>query len=325
MADLVGQHLRRGAGCQGGFPEVHRNPTVELGLLRSVPITDRESKQEKAGASTMRYGTIIAAAVAMMSAAVPARLQAAGIDPRRPVDNKASESTVENGRLEAGDKTINSGEYVDEFQIVGRRGERVTIDLRSRDFDPYVVLVGRNGKIEENDDYEGDSGRALVSVELPEDGAYRVVVTSFEKGESGAYSLRIAWGGAAPAPTAGVVAPRIERGSLGAGDQTLKTGEFMDLYMFEGTPGQRLTLDVGSRAFDTYLILIRPTGESHENDDAKGRPGHSVIEIDLTEAGTYKAIVTSFKKGSTGDYVLSIGLRPGESADGTEEQVAVGN
>ncbi|HEX5107662.1 MAG TPA: hypothetical protein VFV95_04415 [Vicinamibacterales bacterium] len=273
----------------------------------------------------MKYRTIVAAAVAVMSTADPARLHGAGIDPRRPVDSQASETTVENGRLEAGDKTIGSGEYVDEIPIVGRRGERVTIDLRSRDFDPYVVLVGRNGKLEENDDYEGDPNRALLSVELPEDGVYRVVVTSFEKGESGAYSLRIAWGGAAPVPTAGVTAPRIERGSLGAGDQTLKTGEYMDLYMFEGEPGQRLTLDVASRAFDTYLILIRPTGDSHENDDAKNRPGHSVIEMELTEAGTYKAIVTSFKKGSIGDYVLSIGLRSGEPADATEEQVAIGN
>jgi hypothetical protein len=270
----------------------------------------------------MKYGTILAVAVTMVSGATSTRLHGAGIDPRHPIDSRGGEPRVENGRLEPGDKTIGSGEYIDEFPLAGIRGERVTIDLRSREFDPYVVLVGPQGKLEENDDYEGDPSRALLSLELPEDGAYRVIVTSFEKGETGAYNLRIEWGGAAPL-TADAVAPRVERGSLAAGDQTLKTGEYMDLYTFEGTPGQRLTLDVASRAFDTYLILIRPSGESRENDDASGRPGHSLIEMDLTEGGTYKAIVTSFKKGSTGDYVLSIGLRTAAAADGDGERVAI--
>jgi len=268
----------------------------------------------------MKYGTILAAVVAMLSGTTSARVDGAGIDPRRPVDSQGGGLRVENGRLEPGDKIIASGEFVDEFPIAGKRGERVTIDLRSREFDPYVVLVGPMGKVQENDDYEGDLNRALVSLELPEDGNYRVIVTSFEKGQSGAYDLRIEWGGAAPLPMAS--APRIERGSLAAGDQTLKTGEYMDLYTFEGEPGQRLTLDVASRAFDTYLILVPPSGESRENDDAAGRPGHSVIEVSLSEAGIYKAIVTSFKKGSTGEYVLSIGLR-GADADDGEERVAL--
>src|SRR5262245_21671423 len=249
----------------------------------------------------MKYGTILAIAIAMSAAST--RLHGADIDPRRPVGSRDGEPRVENGRLEPGDRKIVSGGFVDEFPVAGKRGERLTIDLRSREFDPYVVLVGPQGtKVEENDDFDGDPNRALLSLELPEDGDYRVIVTSFEKGETGAYNLRIEWGGAAPMP--GAAAPRVERGNLGLGDQTLKTGEYMDLYTFEGSPGQRLTLDVASRAFDTYLILIRPSGESHENDDAAKRPGHSVIEMNLTETGTYKAIVTSFKKGSTGDYVL---------------------
>src|SRR4030095_7893544 len=104
----------------------------------------------------MKYGPILALAVAMLSGAASTRLHGADIDPRRPVGSGDGGPRVENGRLEPGDRTIVSGEFVHEFPVLGKRGERLTIDLRSREFDPYVVLVGPQGnKVEENDDYDG--------------------------------------------------------------------------------------------------------------------------------------------------------------------------
>ena len=105
----------------------------------------------------MKKRTILAVAVAMLSGAASTRLHGADIDPRRPVGSADGGPRVENGRLEPGDRTIVSGEYVDEFPIAGKRGDRLTVDLRSREFDPYVVLVGPQGnKVQENDDYDGD-------------------------------------------------------------------------------------------------------------------------------------------------------------------------
>ena len=209
---------------------------------------------------------------------------------------------TESGRLASGDRAMKTGEYYDEFTFQARRGDAVTVDLRSTQFDPYVILITPAGKQIENDDYEGDSQRSFVSLDITEEGTYKVWVTSYEKGETGNYDLRIALGG----PAAAAAGPRLERGRLASGDETLRSGEFVDAYTFEGRPGQRVTLDVSSRDFDTYLILIPPRGDRHENDDVEDKPGHSVIEADLSEAGTYRVLITSYEKGESGNYELRI-------------------
>jgi hypothetical protein len=105
----------------------------------------------------------------------------------------------------------------------------------------------------------------------------------------------------------GIAAERIHRGTLEKGDDTLSSGEFVDSYEFEGSPGQHVAIDVRSAAFDTYVILKDPAGEQTENDDAQdGGVGHSNIEADLTEAGTYRVLVTSYEPGESGPYSLTI-------------------
>ena len=107
----------------------------------------------------------------------------------------------------------------------------------------------------------------------------------------------------------GTVNERSYGGSLEKGDDTLSSGEFVDSYEFEGSPGQHVAIDVRSVAFDTYLILTDPAGEQTENDDAQdgvSGVGHSSIETSLTEAGTYRVLVTSYEPGEKGGYSLTI-------------------
>jgi hypothetical protein len=222
---------------------------------------------------------------------------------------------VESGRLAAGDTTLRSGEYRDSYTFQGRQGQMVTVDLRSAAFDPYLIVIDPSAKQHENDDHEGDSHRSLVSYELPEDGAYRVWVTSYKSGETGAYDLRIQVGSAAAAEIAS--RPRVENGRLAAGDDTLRSGEYVDSYTLEGRPGQHVTVDVSSTAFDTYLMVIPPRGERLWNDDVEGKPRHSVIEADLTEAGQYRVAVTSYKRGETGAYELRIDYGTAAAANAT--------
>jgi hypothetical protein len=214
----------------------------------------------------------------------------------------ATAGRTESGVLVAGDDELVSGEYVDYFDLSGGSGEYVVVDLRSREFDPYLILIAPSGEQFENDDHEGDATRSQLAMQLPETGNYRVLVTSYKPGETGSYALTIDRGGAA-ATAAG---PRVERGSLAPGDQTLSSGEYADGYTFEGRPGQRARLDVRSTEFDTYLMLIDPAGQQTENDDFEGTPGRSVIETDITEAGRYRVVVTSYKVGETGSYELQM-------------------
>jgi len=102
--------------------------------------------------------------------------------------------------------------------------------------------------------------------------------------------------------------PQLERGTLASGDETLTNGEYLDVFTFEGLPGQHARIDVSSLAFVTYLILTGPGELQKDNDDTEDAPGHSIVEFDLSDSGTYSAIVTSYSAGETGDYELSIEL-----------------
>jgi hypothetical protein len=215
----------------------------------------------------------------------------------------AASTGAERGRLEKGDDTLSSGEYADVYTFMGRAGQRAIVDLRSGDFDPYVFVRAPSGEQFDNDDFEGDASRSLLSLDLKESGEYRVTVTSYDKGETGGYTLSIDVGG-----SSAIAAPMERNGRLQSGDDTLGSGEFVDRYEFEGSPGQHVAIDLRSSAFDTYLILKDPAGEQTENDDSEAGSdvGHSSIEADLTEAGTYQVLVTSYESGVSGAYSLTI-------------------
>ena len=212
---------------------------------------------------------------------------------------------IERGKLENGDTTLNSGEYVDHYTFAGTAGEQVVVDLRSTEFDPYLIVKTPGGEQFDNDDHEGSGERSQLVLTLEETGEFRVLVTSYKAGESGAYALTITQASSG-SDTDGPVAARTERGSLGSGDKTLRSGEYVDSYRLEAAPGQRIVLDVSSSEFDTYLLLKTPSGEQLENDDAEGLSGHSVIEHVATEVGTYTVLVTSYQAGETGRYDLTI-------------------
>jgi len=227
--------------------------------------------------------------------------------------------TVE-GVLETGDEVLESGELADVHFLQGSAGEHLRLDLRSEDFDPYLILTTPSGEHFENDDYAGDSQRSMLDLELPESGEYRAIVTAYAPGEAGRYRMAIE---RLPAPTKAAAA-HVETGVLAEGDQALDSGEYFDVYEFEGQPGQRVRLDLSSDEFDTYLILVPPEGEQVENDDAEDGRVHSVIETDLHAAGTYEVLVTSYEV-ETGAYELSIALAaPDTTVDRSRDVVSLG-
>ena len=104
---------------------------------------------------------------------------------------------TERGALAAGDGTLNSGEYVDRYAFVGRAGDRVTVDLTSTAFDPYLILQMPGDDQLDNDDWEGATDHSRIEHTLPADGTYHVLVTSYAAGETGAYTLTMQRGGGA--------------------------------------------------------------------------------------------------------------------------------
>ena len=94
------------------------------------------------------------------------------------------------GEISPNDAQRQSGKYEDVFTVQGRRGGRLDLRLSSDQFDPYLVVTGPDGFTLSNDDEGGsESLNSRLVLEFPADGAYRVAVTTFRPGETGAYRL----------------------------------------------------------------------------------------------------------------------------------------
>lgn len=220
------------------------------------------------------------------------------------------------GRLGPSDRQLESGEFTNAFVFDGRRGQRLDLRLTSGDFDPYLAISGPDNFSAFNDDADGATDSRL-RVTLPSDGPYLITATSYAPGERGAYRLSAQSdtgpGRVEPASrsdeqaSAGgrIAVGQTVAGTLGSGDETLSSGEYVDTYSFAGRRGQRVAVELTSSAFDAYTILRSPSGEQSDNDD--GQDGtDSRLDTVLSEDGDYQVMVTSYAPGETGSYRFSV-------------------
>lgn len=212
------------------------------------------------------------------------------------------------GELASGDQQLQSGEYVDTYPFAGTQGQQLEITLASTAFDPYVAISGPNGYQEFNDDDAANNTRnSRLIVTLPATGNYTIHVTSYQPGEAGAYQLainptQVAAGAGIGANASTLAGGQTMTGELAQGDTTLQTGEFIDSFRFQGTAGQRVTVDMRSSAFDPYLILRAPSGAQEDNDDASQSDRNARIVTTLAESGEYVIGATSYQPGERGAY-----------------------
>lgn len=76
-------------------------------------------------------------------------------------------------------------------------------------------------------------------------------------------------------------------------------------YTFSGTAGDTVTIAMNSPDFDTYLVLVSPSGEELATNDDYGRTLNSTIVFTLPSTGTYKVLARSFS-GQGGNYVVTV-------------------
>ncbi|MCA2881010.1 MAG: tetratricopeptide repeat protein [Microcystis sp. M046S1] len=100
----------------------------------------------------------------------------------------ADSSSIE-GKLDSNSQTMEDESYFNVHTFQGKAGEPLIIDLTSKDFDAYLILVDpNNNKIAENDD-GGDENNARIVLTLPVTGTYTLIVNSAKAKESGSYVL----------------------------------------------------------------------------------------------------------------------------------------
>jgi Caspase domain len=279
------------------------NSRVRVTVPASGQITIRPTSfaSGQTGAYTLSVRAESAGAQAAASSPAPASSGAISVGQRV------------NAALANGDGLLNSGELRDVYTLRGRRGQQLEVRMNSAEFDPYVAIFGPGDFTSFNDDdAENNSTNSRMLVTLPADGDYQIMATSYAAGERGSYSLSVLeTNDVDPGQGVGASADRLRigrsvNGTLAAGDSTLRSGEFTDTYRFQGEAGQRIRIEMSSQAFDSYVVLVAPSGAQEENDDGPAGVGDSVLETQLAESGEYALIATSFQPGESGAYTLRV-------------------
>lgn len=212
----------------------------------------------------------------------------------------------------------------------GRRGDRVTIDMVSGDFDSYLVLRDPDGQPLGTDDDGGEGNNARLRTILPRDGRYRLVATAFSADARGQYSLVLTtWQSAAAAQPGAVGALRpgeAHSGLLEPGDSISIDGPYEDHWTFDAQAGARLRLELRSDDFDSYLMLLGPDGKLIASDDDGLEGRHSQVALRARAAGRYTAVASTYGESMvSGSYTITLLPDSGDYAEpGSAAAIAPG-
>ena len=215
------------------------------------------------------------------------------------------------------------------WQLQGRRGERLALDLVSTDFDGFLVLADPDGNTLGSDDDSGGELNARLRVVLSRDGTYRVIATALGDSARGVYTLSAGTWEAPRVPQAGAVASIApgaeEEGLLEPGDEQSPEGPYQDRWVFDARPGARLRVELRSEDLDSYLVVLGPDGRQVGSDD-DGLGGRNSAVSFRTAAGRYTILASSFGDvPRTGVYRLTLLDDAGAYADpGAAASIGVG-
>jgi uncharacterized protein YdeI (BOF family) len=211
------------------------------------------------------------------------------------------------GTLADGDCTAphRSGSKADLYTFQGTASQQVTVTLRSTAFDAYLIVVGPTGAVLAQDDDSGGGSNAQIQGTLPTAGTYTIEATAYGSSERGAYTLTVA---SVPLCTSSAITlPATVNGTLADSDCTAphRSGSKADLYTFQGTAGQQVTVTLSSTAFDAYLVIVGPTGAVLAEDDDSGGDYNARIQGTLPTAGIYTIEATAYYSSGRGNYTVA--------------------
>jgi len=210
------------------------------------------------------------------------------------------------GQLGEGSMTLPSGESAQLYRVPVQPGQELSVDVRSTDFDTYVMVVTPAGAHAENDDAGGGRDSSL-QVPIGSRGDLWVVVTSYESGQSGAFTLKVSSAARAATASSATAATARMGGELGGSDERLESGAFVDRYTTTLQAGQQVSIGVSSSSFDTVLHITGPDGQRQSNDDIDYQADNtnSLLQFTVRQAGVHRVAVTSYGAGESGAYELN--------------------
>lgn len=216
------------------------------------------------------------------------------------------------GTLAQGDETLPDGRFTDHLIAMGPDAGSVELRLNAGTSVVPLALVL---------DPRGQALRATAAgtYVLNQAAPYRVQLMTPTRGQTATYTLALA----ATAQVAAAVTdrrhhqlpPNLTTIPVSAGSETagaladtatrLASGELAVVYELDAPAAGRFMIALESEVFDPYLLVIGPTGQSWENDDAGGSQ-NAAVEVETTTAGRYRIVATSFRAGMQGKFLLKV-------------------
>lgn len=200
--------------------------------------------------------------------------------------------------------TLSAGEtHTYTFRSEGT--DSITVRMMAAALDPVLVLYDPVGNLLAfNDDTEGETDAALVSVRLPMAGVYTLVARSYGNRGAGAYTLRAI---SRRAETLDGSAPLDVGETI---DAELFTVGQTDRWLFDGQAGQvisvRMDAERGTR-LDPLLELLAAEGTVLAYSDDDGGDKNSLINgFELPEDGQYVIVARSWGNATIGAYTLAL-------------------
>jgi len=209
------------------------------------------------------------------------------------------------------------------FHVIGLgAGDKVQIDLMSKEFDAYLYLTDKHGKVLAKDDDSGEGLNSRIIYTIPDKGNYKLVATSLAGG-FGNYTLTVKR--LAAAKQAIVYNPSSEGKALQKDeiDEQLRivTDQLTQKQVEEEAPfrgkaakyhevplreGQTVRIDLMSKDFDSYLIVTDKDGKLLAANDDGGEGLNARLIITAPAKGRYKLIATTFGPGGFGKYRITV-------------------
>lgn len=200
------------------------------------------------------------------------------------------------------------------YRFEAEAGTRYGVDLRSWDFDSYLILARPVGGItdilRENDDAAGESDSRL-RFEVDQAGTYLLIVQSYEPRTGGTFTLSLEERQLPPPrPAEPLVLGEPVTGMLSDDSSILLSYDEeipYDLWAIEGTGGRPVMISLDSDDFDAYLEFGPMSGEemivTHSDDDG-GDDLNALLRIELPHDGRFGVRVRPAFEGAEGGYSL---------------------
>ena len=213
------------------------------------------------------------------------------------------------GTLSRSDARLNDGSVYQAWRFRGIQGQFVQIDVMSDAFDAFAILEGPAGNEVARDDDGGDGTNALISVALPVTGQYRIIANAFRDGQFGPYRLRLTSGSGRPVASGNmgtIMRNQMVTGRITVNDARLADNSLYQAWLYVGTAGEVITLDVISVEFDAYAVIQDARGNVLARDDDSGDGTNARIVFTLPYSGQYRLIANTYRPGATGTYTLTV-------------------